>query len=372
MPEDTIGRIISFMSLQEISSLRGVSRHWRAAIDHSVDTLRVVSLSSIPMELFIKFTHLQRLTVDHMDEMHFCDMRQLNRLSSLRYLSIQGMKISNESLTAIGSCTSLVELTAADITLTKNCSEALGAFSQLTQLTQLCLKYVDVEKVECGGDYCVESVSKIPSLKHLELRFDMSEDVLDCLLSLTGLETLCLSSITLQIPNLYFLKDMARLRRLSLPWTHFSIYDAEQIDLLANLTFLDLGATDATDESVQDFSRLTNLRHLCLKDNCISDTTAEYLSTLSKLESLDISHSAGLSDVCTLDHVSALVSLKSLNVNGTHIGDSDLENLFPLTSLERLDIGLTCVTESAINSLTSLANLKEINTEIVRNHFDHY
>ena len=372
LPGETIGRIVSFMTLHELSHLRSLNRHWRESIDSSIRTLRLTSMSSIPTRLFSKFLHLEHLTVEHMDETHYCDMRQLNLVTALRYLSIQGMKLSNDSLISIGRCQSLTELSVADITLTKNCSEALSALTQLTQLTKLCMRYIDVEKVEFGGDCCVESVSKIHSLKHLELRFDMSTEVLENLSALTGLETLCLSSITLYIPDLYFLKSLTRLRHLSLPWTHFAIYDTKQIDLLSNLTFLDLGATDVTDDSVQDFSRLTNLRHLSLKDACIGDATVEHLSGMTDLVSLDISHGAGLSDVCSLDHISELHSLKSLNLNGTHIGDSDLEMLRPLSNLERLDIGLTCVTEAGIKTLASISSLKEVNTEIVRNHFDHY
>jgi len=326
----------------------------------------------MPTRLLLKFKHLEHLTVEHKDEMRYCDMRHLSLLTTLKSLSLQGMKLTNESLMAIGSCRSLMELSAADITLMKTCPEALASWRQLTQLTKLCMRYVDVEKIEFGGNYVVENISKIHGLKNLELRFDMSTDVLDDLASLTNLEVLCLSSITLYIPNLNFLKDLSRLRKLSLPWTHFSIYDAEQIDLLSNLTYLDLGATDVTDDSLEDFSRLTNLRHLSLKDSCISDGAVKNLSALTDLCSLDISHGAGLSDVCSLDDVSHLCSLKSLNLNGTHIGDSDLEMLLPMTNLERLDVGLTCVTDPGLDLLTVLTNLNEINKEIVRNHFDQY
>jgi len=329
-------------------------------------------MAVIPTDLLVKFIHLEKLTVDHMDETRFCDLRNLNLLNTLRYLKLQGMRLSNDSIVAIGNTTTLTDLYVSDITLCHNCADALMTWTKLTVLKKLRMRYVDVERIEFGGNYCVEAVSTIPSLMHLELRFDMTTEVLDKLSTLTRLEVLCLSSITLYIPDLYFLKNLTRLKHLSLPWTHFSIYDVEQIDLLSNLTFLDLGATDVTDDSVKDFSRLTNLKHLSIKDNCIGDNAVKHLSTMSGLVSLDISHGAGLSDVCTLDHIAGLQSLKSLNINGTHIGDSDLKNLFPLKNLERLDLGLTSVTEKGIKLLSQMPNLKEINTEIVRNHFDNY
>lgn len=354
------------MTLVEVSSLRGLNRHWKTSIDRSIRKLRVMSISSLPTNLLMKFKNLERLTVDHRDEMHFCDMKQLNLIPSLRYLTIQGMRMKNDSLLSIGSCTSLVELSVTDITLSKNCGEALQTFRDLKHLTKLCMRYIDVEKIEYGGNVIVENVCKIQGLKHLELRsHDMNTDVLKDLATMTALEVLCLSSSPLHIPDLEFLRPMSNLKHLALPWTHFAIYEADQIEILSNLTFLDLGATDVTDDSLKDFSKLTNLKHLSLKDDCIGDGALEHLSTLVELETLDLSHGAGLSDLCKLDHVSTLVGLKILNLNGTHITDADLEFLLPLTNLRRLDIGLTSVTDSGVeNILAPLTKLEVVSTEV--------
>eukprot|EP00210_Caulerpa_lentillifera_P001235 g1191.t1 len=307
-----------------------------------------------------------------MSESSLFDLTALQQLNSLTKLSMKGMRIGSKSIMEIAMCTTkLKELSLCEITLPKPALEPLDSLSQLCQLTQLEMVYVDIERVEFGGNYIVDVVSKLPKLKQLDLRFDMTSEVLSKLSNLTALENLFISSITLYIPDLNFLKPLAQLRELSLPWTHFSIYEADELDALINVTSLDLGATDVMDDSIKNFSRLTNLKHLVLKDNCITDAVIDHISMLTDLVSLDISHGAGLSDVCHVRTLSELRGLKALNLNGTHIEDSDLMLLTHLTTLERLDIGLTDVTDNGIVHLSSITSLKQINTEIMRNHFDH-
>lgn len=371
MASETVFRITGHLTWGELGTLRRLNKHWCKSVDHSIRTARICSTSSIPTDLLLKFRRMERLSIENLRDSSLCDMNALQKLTSLNSLSIKGMRIGSSSLLAVSMCTGLKELAFYDTTLPSTCLKALDSLSQLSMLTQLKMVYLDIERVEFSGNHCVEMVSKLPNLRQLDLRFDMTSEVLSNLSTLTALESLFISSITLYIPDLNFLRPLTQLRTLSLPWTHFSVYGAEELDALINITSLDIGATDVTDDSLQDFSKLTNLKHLVLKDDCITDSVIDHISMLTDLVSLDISHGAGLSDVCSLRTLSELCGLKLLNLNGTHIGDSDMMLLTNLTSLEWLDIGLTDVTDNGIRHLSSITSLKKINTEIMRNHFDY-
>lgn len=281
-------------------------------------------------------------------------------------------KVRDDAAKALRKLSYIQALDMTDVTLSPNGIHNLDRLSRLNCLKSLSLVYVDVDRQELPGNACAEAISKLSNLTYLEMRLDMNGDVLNKLSGLTNLSELCLSSITLNIDDLYFMKDMHSLSILRVPWSHFSTYSADEIDILSSLTFLDIGATDVVDDSLVHFSKLTKLQTLICKDNSISDDGVAHLSTLTNLTTLDLSHAAGLSDVCSMMHLSNLKSLKTLNMNGTHVGNSDIEYLHHLKNLVTLDLGLTSVNENGLEMLSKIKNIKHLNMDSTRNNHDDY
>jgi len=109
--------------------------------------------------------------------------------------------------------------------------------------------------------------------------------------------------------------------------------DLQDVHRLAGLEFLDLRATQVTDEGVERLMGLTKLKRLELDGTQVTD--------------------AGL------EHLSRLTRLRELSLNGTQITDDGLENLKGLVSLEALYLTDTQVRDEEIKELRkALPNCK--------------
>jgi internalin A len=166
----------------------------------------------------------------------------------------------------------------------------------------------------------------------------------------TRLESLCLMR---GIPP--DLTAMTSLQRLTLYDAH-QTYDWRGLSALTKLT--DLTLREVHIRNVAPLQNMLDLKHLSLE---VSDVSIGTLSTLTQLETLDVSNSKLLS---SLDALKPLVNLTRLCVHHTDI--SDITALAGMTKLERLDVSYTFLWD--LDALASCVQLRQIYADYTRIH----
>ena len=111
-----------------------------------------------------------------------------------------------------------------------------------------------------------------------------------------------------------------------------------------------------TDVVVAHLSALTSLKSLNLSKTRVTDAGLAHLSALTSLELLYLGETqvtdAGLA------HLSALTSLELLYLGETQVTNAGLEHLSALTSLKWLGLSETRVTDAGLEHLSALTSLK--------------
>jgi hypothetical protein len=120
---------------------------------------------------------------------------------------------------------------------------------------------------------------------------------------------------------------------------------------------LSLDETQATDGTLEDVSRLTEIGSLELGKTQITDAGLVHLKRITDLRCLSLK-STRITDA-GLEHVKGLTHLWSLDLRGTPITDAGLEHLSGLTELNELELCETKVTEQGVRRLqTALPECK--------------
>src|SRR6185295_4309291 len=108
-------------------------------------------------------------------------------------------------------------------------------------------------------------------------------------------------------------------------------------------------AEQISDEGAAVVKNWKHLKRLNLRGTKITDSTLEFLSGVPTLESLDVGW-AQITDT-GLEHLSSLVNLHRLTMGGNKLTDTSLQFLRQMPQLEYLDIGGTQRTDSGLWSL---------------------
>ena len=149
---------------------------------------------------------------------------------------------------------------------------------------------------------------------------------------------------------LTYLGSLPSLKMLILPVTDAKDADLEPLLRATSLEELILsGNRDLTDASLQFLVNLVNLKGLYLTDVPIEGPGLKALSTLPKLELLDVQYTK-LNDE-TLANLSGLTSLKILNISYTACSDEGLHHLETLKNLQTLWVLGAKVTPEGAKSL---------------------
>lgn len=122
---------------------------------------------------------------------------------------------------------------------------------------------------------------------------------------------------------------------------------------------IDLRASWVGDADLRDLAAISTLRKLDLSETRITDHGLRQLKNASGITDLNLRFAESI----TGEGISALKSwkqLKRLNLAGTKISDSALQQISQLNSLEELNIGGVLVTDAGLEALTSLAHLREL------------
>ena len=113
-----------------------------------------------------------------------------------------------------------------------------------------------------------------------------------------------------------------------------------------------------TDAVVAHLSALTSLKRLDLSGSQVTDAGLAILSALTSLQHLDLS-GARATDA-SLEYLSTLTSLEWLDLSDTQVTDAGLVRISTLTSLEYLDLSGTQVTDAGLEHLSALTSLQHL------------
>lgn len=130
-------------------------------------------------------------------------------------------------------------------------------------------------------------------------------------------------------------------------------------DASGQVTGVDLRATWVTDTDLRKLAQFPKLTHLNLSLTRITDQGMQELKNLPGIVDLNLRFAEYVTDE-GLAAVKNWRKLKRLNVHGTKISDTTLDHISGITTLESLDAGSAMVTDVGIERLSSLPNLKEL------------
>ncbi len=195
------------------------------------------------------------------------------------------------------------------------------------------------------GVQSYEDLNLLPYLKKLTIH-GQDMDSLDCLVGLTQLETLDMTSCRFDPDSLSVLAALPSLTNLTLNDCSLSTIEA----LSGAPALKTLNLSNNTIRNLEVLTPMANLRELILQHNAVTNLSA--LSGLSALEKLDVSYNA----VTSLSPLSSCIRLLWLGANNNQIDSLNGVSSLPLLQYLSLDSNdLTDV--SALSDCTELTEL---------------
>jgi hypothetical protein len=153
------------------------------------------------------------------------------------------------------------------------------------------------------------------------------------------------------------LTELAHLERLNFPKTALTGVGLKYLpgkDVLKELE----GGGKVTDQGMREIGRFHNMEALIFSGGSrVTNDGLKYLRTLPRLEKLVIEH-FNVTDE-GMKHVGQLRSLRHLDIYATNVTSQGVEHLYGLKNLERLAVGLTKISISEIDT-ERFASLKSI------------
>jgi len=133
---------------------------------------------------------------------------------------------------------------------------------------------------------------------------------------------------------------------------------------LTGLTHLDLFGARITDAGTNCFRFFKNLQSLEVSGGLITDAGVKNIKDLKALTLLNLSQNGNLTDK-TLELISGLTALVSLNVSNSRVSNSGLHHLTLLQNLRSLSLESYRVTPAEIKKLrlAALPNLISVRPE---------
>lgn len=122
---------------------------------------------------------------------------------------------------------------------------------------------------------------------------------------------------------------------------------------------VDLHASWVTDSDMTALARMPDLTQLDLSLTRISDRGLQQLKSLANLADVNLYYAELITDQ-GLSVVKSWTHLRRVSLRGTKATDSTLQFLSAIPSLESLDVGFAQVTDIGLNNLSTLFNLKEL------------
>ncbi|KAH7688533.1 RNI-like protein [Dioscorea alata] len=298
-------------------------------------------------------TKLKSLNIKYCNSVTDEDMEHLSGLHKLSYLDLLGCPVTFASLETISGFTSLLQLNLNRCDLSDVGCQKLSELIQLKDLnlgyngiTNACLinlkGLTNLESLNL--EYCqissegLLSIEGLTSLRTLELS-ETGVEALSHLSGLHNLENLNLSCTSVEDDNLAALSTLTSLKSLNLD--HLEISDASLpfLSIFSGLTHLDLSGCCLFGFGM-GYLYFTNLQSLEISDGFLNDFCTRSIKDLTSLKLLNLSYNSEITDV-TLERISGLTALCSLNLSNTAVTGAGLRHLKPLTNLRSLYLNNT-------------------------------
>ncbi len=286
----------------------------------------------------------------------------LEGLTGLKSLTLWGtdVPLTDASLASIGKLTSLEELhfirmptkfTDAGVASLKGLKNLRTVGFGMSQIGAEGLGYLAaLPKLEAISDVAlstesVQALAAFDNLKSLSigmttppLRMSVPREDISGLARLESLEELRMGGRRWAEEDLVFLKSLGNLKRLFLSSRDVTDRTIGHIAGLQRLEYLSLGGTRLTKRGLNQLNQLTNLRTLDV--------------------SIDFQQKPTIDE--TPLNLSALTNVKTLELTGFGLQDSDLASLTHMPHLEWVMLQNDAISEEALIHLRDLAALKHL------------
>ncbi|WRX33072.1 Leucine-rich repeat - like 10 [Theobroma cacao] len=318
--------------------------------------------------------NLEKLDLERCSGIHggFVHIKGLSKLESL---NIRCCKcITDLDLKAISGLNNLKELQISNSNITDFGLSYLGVWKQSVKRCSLAFSMAGLRKLivlNLEGCYvtaaCLDSISALVALAYLNLsRCCLTDDGCDKFSGLTNLESLNLDSCKIGNEGLANLTGLSLLKSLELSDTEVGSNGLRHLSGLTRLETLNLSFTLVTDSGLKRLSGLTALKSLNLDARQITDAGLSALTSLTGLMHLDL-FGARISDIGT-NYLRCLRNLQSLEICGGGLTDAGVKNIKDLASLTILNLSQNCsLTNKSlelISGLTALVSLNVSNSHI--------
>jgi hypothetical protein len=163
--------------------------------------------------------------------------------------------------------------------------------------------------------------------------------------------------VTVTDDGLEDFKRLPQLRLLQLDDTHVTDAGLEHLKGLKQLEVLRLNRTNVTDAGLEHLRELTTIGGLYLAGTRVTDAGLVHLDGMTQLQFLDL-YGTKVTDV-GLSHLSGLSQLQALGLDNTQVTDAGLDNLSGLRQLQEVSLSGSKVTDEGVRKLQqALPNCK--------------
>jgi hypothetical protein len=311
------------------------------------------------------------------------DLNRLDSLSKepmLRQLKLEGAPLSDEGLAMIASLPSLEELSLEICECSDRLFEVLADSKKLKRLRLRSLSVSDLalvklstldrlellEIADCTGfsQQGLESIAPLIRLRSLTLSGKaVGDSVFLKLKNLSSITSLAVRNASISTDGFRVLESFPKLKELDVYGTTISSDFLANIPYPASLTKLKLRSSRITStQIVQGIARFENVSALDLGENDLDAAAIASVAQLEKLEDLNLLRTKIANDaVRILCDSPANARLKKLNLDdNSSIDDRSIDSLLNVKSLEFLHLGKTQVSDSGIQKLSALSQLKTL------------
>ncbi len=357
-----------------------------AALAHvsGLGSLQMLKLDSIPrltddgVAKLEKLTSLRWLSVAGCPELGAAAAASIGRLgSSLRYLSAQKCSRFDDAalphllqlkqlhtlklgwcfrLTAKGLArlAELTTLTSLDVAHTKLDDAALVSLSPLRKLRELCLRGT------CVSDQGVCRIGGMRSLEALSLQLcAVTSNAAPGLLQLPRLRELDLANTEIGDAGLAALVPLRRLESLSLDSCKLSVDGLGCLGSFRRMRRLDLSDVEAPGFTLGLLGSLRSLTSLNLFYACVTDADVACLQNMPRLCDLNLD-SRFITDAA-MPGLGSLPSLTKLDLFGARITDAGAAHLRTLRALRHIELCGGAITDDGVCALAPLLELRSVN-----------
>lgn len=343
------------------------TKPWKEAFYHlsSLQTLIELNLNNTEIEddelqVLADIPHLEKLylvrtgiknlafikNLPHLRELDLTKTRinstQLKNLSihhKMEKLWLNGTWTSGAALQSVAH---MNQLEVLEIQNTKTSDSEMVHISGLNNIRQLNLTHNDITHE--GLAY----LSNLPKLENLRVQgIKIGPEEMNIISNLNAVHTLAISEVKNE-EDFSTLASLDALRHLDLSWS--TDITGSGLRTLTNLETVDLRSSNATTKGLAtSLGNLKNLKSLFIPYLKLSDEALSGLKGNTHLTSLDVSLNSKITDV-GISYLSECTGLQTLNVLSTSVTDSSLDHLKGLPNLKEFVHVHTEITEDGLKN----------------------